>query len=56
MPESVPTMDEFLNLSQQVLALKAKVEGLEYPDEVKAALVTILNWMLTKITEADAPT
>lgn len=49
MPTEVASVQDIVELSAQIAALAAKVEALtptQIPADVKAAAITLLNWML----------
>lgn len=48
MPVQVPSVEELLALQARVEALEAN----QMPDDVKAALLVVLNWLVGKLQPA----
>lgn len=51
MPVEVPTVEELLALQVRIAALEAN----EMPEDVKAALLVVLNWLVTKVQPEPTP-
>lgn len=52
MPVSVPSLEDLAALQEQFNMLKAKVEAMELPQNVKDALLVVLKWMIGELSDA----
>lgn len=52
MPVEVPSLNDLLALQARVEALEAN----EMPDDVKAALLVVLKWLVQKLQPEPVPT